>query len=141
MTPERIAEVEDALGVTFPKAYRDLLAAYPFPAGSLADECLVLNDAEALISLNRASRDALSQTPAERPFLIGSDCGEEVYFVDLASPACPVYAFELETWQTRPLAESLSAWTEDVRRDLAAIARDEAAEQERQARRPGIRFW
>ena len=140
LPPERIDEVEAALGVRLPTAYRNLLAAYPFPAGSLADECLVLHDAEALIALNRACRESLRRVGIDEPFAIGSDGGAEVYFVDLAVPTCPVHAFDTETWTARLLSLDLRAWCADVGRDLEVIARVEAAEARPEPRRP-VRFW
>jgi hypothetical protein len=43
MIPEELGKMEQALGVTLPRAYRDAMTAYPFPEDSPAAELWVLN--------------------------------------------------------------------------------------------------
>lgn len=51
-----------------------------------------------------------------RRFIVGSDLGEERYFIVLSEVEAPVYCYELETKQVRQVAASPEEWVAEVRR-------------------------
>jgi hypothetical protein len=114
------------------------MLAYPFPLDSFADECLLPNDAERVIGLNR---DAPTVRGIAHPFFIGDDGGEELYFVDLNTPDSPVYVFDLETGRHSVKATNWPTYLAQVHSDLADIEKDQVAERDKRSRKRWWQFW
>ncbi len=138
MTQDEIDEIEGSLSLRLPAGYRGTLLSYPFLAGSFADEFLLLNRAKDLLALN-PTRLAISGI--EKPFVIGSDGGEESYFLDAANAEPGVFVFDLETGNHRLLARSLPAYVDYIRTILDEIAADEEDEKRRSTSRRWWEFW
>ena len=49
-------------------------------------------------------------------FIIGSDLGEEWYYIVLSEPNPKVYCYELESHQSREVAASIGEWIAEVNR-------------------------
>jgi hypothetical protein len=49
-------------------------------------------------------------------FVVGSDLGEEQYFIVLSEPDPAVYCYELETQRSRKVAPSVAEWVAEARR-------------------------
>ena len=98
MTEADLAKIEECVGFPLPSAFGATVLSYPFAAGSFADEFMLPNRPAALIDLNGARTKIAGRS---RPFFVGSDGGEEWYFVDASRPDSPVYVFELETGRHR----------------------------------------
>ena len=73
-----------------------------------------------VIDLNEAGARVVD---IKRPFFIGSDGGEEWYFVDASEPDSAVYVYELETGRHRALVASWAAYLGCIRDAHAEIAR------------------
>lgn len=139
MTQSELEEIEQRLGLSLPAEYRTTMLSYPFTAGSFADECMLPNRPTAVLDLNEA-RVPLPASVA-RPFFVGSDGGEESYFVDAARLDSPVFVFELETGRHRIQAASWVAYLQGIRDTLVEIAVDEQAERERRLTKRWWEFW
>jgi len=138
MTAKDLAEIDSAVGGALPEIYRVTMLAYPFPAESFGDEFMLPNRAPAIIELNTSG-----VTPAgfARVFFVGSDGGEERYFIDPGAAASPVFAFELETGRHRPFADSWDAYLAAIREVHAEIDQDAVAERARKANRRWWQVW
>jgi hypothetical protein len=55
-------------------------------------------------------------------FFIGSDLGEEQYFIVLTETPTRVYRFQLESGRINVVAENIAAWLTEVRRRAAEAA-------------------
>ena len=76
-----------------------------------------------------------------QPFFIGSDGGEEWYFVDASKPDSGVFVFELETGKHRSLTPTWAAYLDHIRATQAEIAADEEAERARRQNKKWWQFW
>jgi hypothetical protein len=76
-----------------------------------------------------------------RPFFVGSDGGEQRYFVDAATADSPVYVYELETGHHRVLVASWAEYLEHIRDTHDEITADEAAARSRQLIKRWWEFW
>jgi hypothetical protein len=90
MTPSDLDRIEEVLGITLPEAYRATMGIYPFDSDSTASDCMLPNDAEWVINANRGlDRHFLLHhgkgrwVPTKNHLLIGTDGGEEYYYLDL----------------------------------------------------------
>jgi hypothetical protein len=93
------------------------------------------NRARDVIDLNKAGAIVVG---IERPFFVGSDGGEEWYFVEASKPESAVYVYELETGRHRVLVGSWAAYLDHIRETHAEIAVDEEAARQRRLTR---RWW
>ena len=138
MTESELAEVESWLGFSVPANYRSTLTNYPFPSDSYAEEFMLPNDPRSVIELNDLGVEVRS---IEQPFFIGSDGGEDHYFVDAADADSPVYVFELETGKHRELVGSWTDYLQHIRGIHDEIAADEESERERKRTKRWWEFW
>ncbi len=125
-------EIENALGIILPDAYKKLLDSPPYLKNKEYFNFYFLTDVEQLIHDNRAYKmipDDLSEIDDgsllgglkrvmlygskrkiiehrlnyikewadQKKFVIGNDGGEEIYFIYLDKPECPVLVYEIET--------------------------------------------
>ncbi len=139
MTEREISQVETAVGFPLPECYRTTMLAYPFPPHSAAaDGYMLPDDPEAVISLNNGGAKPRGIV---RPFFVGNDLGEEIYFLDAMRADSPVYVYELETKQHRVLADSWGAYLAHITKVDVEIAADEEAENQRLLTRRWWQFW
>ncbi|MGH9884262.1 MAG: SMI1/KNR4 family protein [bacterium] len=139
MTENELDEIAQRLGFALPGAYRATLLAYPFPPDSFGDDCMLPNRPADVIDLNAAALPVPSNV--HQAFFVGSDGGEETYFLDTARFDSPVYVFELETGQSRVLAPSWEAYLQHIRETHAEIAVDEEAARLRELTKRWWEFW
>jgi hypothetical protein len=60
-------------------------------------------------------------------FQIGSDGGEERYYLDLSQTSSPIYSCDLETWTLTQRAEDIQAWIAECQAREEEIQQDELA--------------
>lgn len=136
MTEADLDRIESALALKLPASYRQLMLDYPLwlpaeqPHWSEVERWELANDADRIISFNQEVRSA---EPGEffddRPwpphyFVIGSERGQNWFFLDLASGSDAVWMFHHEEGELRREASSLAefpaalvAWWEGVQAD------------------------
>ncbi len=138
MKESDIRKIESALNVTLSEFYRATMLAYPFPANSFANEFLLPNDPNPILEHNQHS----SVYPGiGKQFVIGSDGGEEMYFIDLAADSSQVFTFDMETGKHTPKATDWTKYLKQIEADLKEIKGDEKIEQERKANKKYWEFW
>ena len=135
MTTADLQAIEDRLNIKLPGSYRAIMAAYPFSPDSFAAEAMLLDEVDAVVDLNSAG---VVIQGVSRPFFIGSDLGEEWYFLDPADNESPVFVYELETGEHRVLDPSLEKYCDRVRAMEREIEAEEKAEMDR---KPGKKWW
>ena len=139
MTEGEISRVAAAVGFPLPEGYRTTMLAYPFsPQSVAADGYMLPNDPEAVISLNNGGAQP---SGIARPFFVGNDLGEEMFFLDALKVDSPVYVYELETKKHRILADSWDAYLAHMRELDVEIAADEEAENQRLLTKRWWQFW
>ena len=138
MTEADLAGIEASVGFPLPSAFRATVLSYPFAPDSFADEFMLPNRPSALIDLNGA-REAIAGV--SRPFFVGSDGGEESYFVDASRSDSPVYVFELETGRHRILVPSWAEYLGRIGETHAEIESDQALLSKRKLERRWWEFW
>lgn len=138
MTEEELTQIESHLGLKLPEFYRSTMLNYPFPVNSFADEFLLTNYLEQVLELNHQPVEC---SGIGRPFLVGSDGGEELYYIDLQNLESPVYTLQLETGKHFQKAENWTQYLHRIEADLKEIEDDEQREQERKASKRWWEFW
>ena len=138
MKESDIRKIESALNVRLPEFYRATMLTYPFPADSFANEFLLPNDPKTILEYNQLSAE---YPGIGKPFMIGSDGGEEMYFVDLAADSSQVFTFDIETGKHTPKAADWTKYLRQIEADLKEIKGDEKVEQERKANKKCWEFW
>ena len=128
MTEQDIEVIEKRMGFTLPASYRATVLSYPFEPDSFADEFMMPNRLDAVIDLSGVE---FSSPEIGKPFFIGSDGGEEVYFVDASKPDSGVFVYEMETGKHRSLVPTWAAYVDHIRTIHAEIAADEEADRQR----------
>ncbi|MHC4118417.1 MAG: SMI1/KNR4 family protein [Planctomycetota bacterium] len=138
MTESEINKIEASFNLTLPEFYKSTVLNYPFPPDSFADEFVLLNTPQSILEYNQ-DRGEYSDTG--EPFVIGSDGGEEIYYLDLASDSSQVFTFDMETGKHHVKAKDWSDYLSQIEADLKEIEQDERAEQERKANKKWWEFW
>ena len=138
MTTADLDRIEAELSVSLPAAYRTVMLDHPLPPDSFGAEFMLPDDAETLIELNRAG---VVLDGVAAPFFIGSDGGEEWYFVDLSAPASGVFMHRLETGGHERLDADLDGYLARIRAMEAEMAAEEQAAAERRGTRKWWEFW
>jgi hypothetical protein len=138
VTETDLAEIEARLGFPVPSSFRATALAYPFQPDSFADEFMLPNRPSDVIDLNEAGARVVD---IKRPFFIGSDGGEEWYFVDASEPDSAVYVYELETGRHRVLVASWAAYLGSIRETHAEIAADQASDGSAAKHRRLSKHW
>jgi len=120
MTNTELDRIESALDVKLPAFYRQYMLNYPLwltekqPEWSDVAMGEFANDADRIIEFNRYVRGAGpdeffdDRTWPLHYFVIGSECEQNWYFLDLASGSETVYLFQHEMGDVAPAAESLA---------------------------------
>lgn len=92
---EFLLNLEKRLNIKLPSSYSQVIEKYPFPKDSFATE-IFSNDEEYLIDLNNKTYWSHINFNEIEPFFIGSDGGEETYFIDIKDSNTPVYLYDIE---------------------------------------------
>jgi hypothetical protein len=110
MTTGDLANIESALGVTLPAAYRAAMLAYPLDPANTSSQIALPDNAKTVIAFNRFLRE---QFPDEWPagyFAIGnSPCGDP-YFLDLAAGSPAVWSWDHETHEIAQESPDFESW-------------------------------
>ncbi len=138
MTDQELQAIEKHIGYSLPEYYRATSSNYPFPLDSFADEFMLLNAPEVIIELNSAE---ISPPGIGKPFFIGSDGGEESYFVDTSKDDSGVFVFGLETGNCHLLVPSWTAFLDHIRAEHAEIAADEEVMRQCKLNKKWWEFW
>jgi hypothetical protein len=138
MTESDISKIESTLNVSLPEFYRTSMLSYPFLVDSFAAEFLLQNDPEPILECNQHPGD---YPGISKPFVIGGDGGEELYFIDLAADSSQVFTFDMETGKHIAKARDWAEYLSQIESDLNEIEEDERAERERKANKKWWEFW
>ena len=112
MTEADLSEVEAELGITLPDFYRTTMLNYPFPEKSYVAQSSLVNDPKAILKYLRMT---WGLPGIGRPYGVGSDGGEEVYFIDLTASDTRVYVYNHETAKHHVLAKDWEAYLSGIR--------------------------
>ena len=137
MTPAALRHIEQTLKVVLPEYYRQTLLDYPFPADSFAAELTLPTEIDAILLNNTRF------PPEDQRFVVGSDGGEEVYFILPGESPERVYVHQLETSNDPSLVYAHS-WAEFLRiltEQEAEIRQDELATEQRKRDTKWWQFW
>ncbi len=135
MIESDIRMIESSLNMLLPEYYRRTMLDYPFPANSFANEFLLPNDPEPIIDYNQGSGE---HPGIGKLFIIGSDGGEELYFVDLTADNSCVFTFDMETGKHTTKASDWMEYLRQVENELKEIKENEKPERERKANK---KWW
>jgi hypothetical protein len=138
MTDQDFRSIETHVGFPLPASYRATLSSYPFDSDFFAAEFMLPNDPEAVIELNDAE---ISSSDIAKPFFIGSDGGEERFFVDASKQESGVFVFELETGKHRSLVPTWAAFLDHIHAAHVEIAADGEAMRKRKLNKKWWEFW
>lgn len=138
MTGSELQQIEERMAFRIPSYYRETLLNYPFERDSFADEFMLPNCPQAVIELNDAG---ISTGTGVQALFIGSDGGEERYFVDASLPDSGVFVFDLETGKQRQLSPSWSCYLDHIHATQTELEEDEKAGQERRSTKKWWQFW
>ncbi len=151
MTENDLTQIEAALGITLPAAYRLLVVPFPVPSLAGNADTELWDDPDKLIELNRELRVGLYFSPPwpVHMFALGQDSGGSANAIDLRDPAGPVWWADrcildvaVGSYQVSP---SLEAWAvqclADLRHDLVynGIDPDGTPEAKKQVEQEGYK--
>lgn len=124
-TGKDLKEIEKLLNMPLPEYYKSTIINYPFPKGSFAEECLLPYYPDVIIENNEFSFLKNIKNTVLKPFCIGSDGGEEVYYIDLNSEKTNVFVYDFETGKSEIYVNSWAEYLRNVERILREIEEDE----------------
>ncbi len=140
MNLEDLKKIGNSIGITLPDYYKSTMLNYPFPKDSFADEFMLVNNPGAVIENNDKSLiEAIDK--GVKPFSIGSDGGEELYYVDLNKEKSEVFVYYLETQKSEIQSKTWNDYLEDIKKTLKEIEEDEKAMEERKKNKNWWQFW
>ncbi len=125
ITPKTIIDIEKKLNIILPQFYKNTLLKYPFPLDSLVDDCLLPNDPVQILKNNDTLMKEIINNPEINPFFVGSDGGEELYFIDLNSQKSTVFVHSLESKESNLYVNDWSDFLNDIEKSLLEIEEDE----------------
>ena len=138
MNKSELTKIEKELNISLPAYYKDIMLNYPFSEESFANEFLLPNDIEHVIEMNKENELV---DKSENPFFVGSDGGEEYYFIKTKSINSSVYVFDLEKGKHSMKADSFQVYLNQIDETLKEIEADEKAEIERKKNKKWWQFW
>lgn len=139
MIEQDLGKIESHFGIKLPKQYCDCLLNYPFSEESWAADVAMPHELELIKEIN-SSRPSLVKfgvTDYTRYFQIGSDGGEQLYYIDLQSEECSVYSANLEGSDFKQLAYTFSEWLDQ----LTKIDEANKADEVRMKQKSWWKFW
>lgn len=109
MNAEQLTEIENRLSIILPEDYREVMHVYPKELEAVA-EYELLNDHQQLIGMNVNTRSYGPGIAGWRDsfFIIGTDGGEEMYFLDMSRGRSPVFCLAVENHVISERASSLA---------------------------------
>ena len=116
MTEDDLGRIEQALGVTLPKAYRSRMLAFPIPALAGNSEDELWDDAAEIIRLNQELRKGNSVSKPWPPHMLalGRDGSGCQIAIDLRNPEGPVWWVDrTHLDQSGPWEKPFEAWFEE----------------------------
>jgi hypothetical protein len=96
MTDAELNKIEEELGISLPEFYRSTTINYPFPHDSYVAEFLLVNDPSIIL---RPWLPDDTFPGIGKPYRIGSDGGEEDYFIDVLADE---YINDAPKWHLSP---------------------------------------
>jgi hypothetical protein len=150
MNESDITKIESELKINLPDSYRKVLRDYPFEEDSFGYMCMLSNDIMTIIASNKTpSMHALIHIKniANHPqknknyFWIGSDGGEEEYYLDISHEFGAIYEYDLETGKITEYAQNLNRYIEQIHEIDREIYEDERKEKERRRNAKWWEFW
>ena len=136
MLTSEIQFIEDELGIQLPAFYIKTMLDYPFAEDSFASEFLLCNSPEGILEYNSGYK------PSAEAFTIGTDGGENTYFIKLDEDG-QVYVFDLEAPDDTLKLEA-ATWDEYLKQIEALheeIRQDELFMAERKRNKKWWQFW
>jgi hypothetical protein len=131
MTASDLQQLEKHLGVVLPADYKAVMQAYPIKLDSFT-EYMLLDGVDVMLEANRGCEFLPSQS-----VVIGSDCGEEMYFIDASRSSSPVFVYDIETRKISEFSPSIAVYVqkcEEIHEELRL-------EREERAKRKWWQFW
>ena len=138
MTEQDIQESRNAWDLHSQRLIVPQFSATPFEPDSFADEVMLPNRLDAVIDLSGAK---FSSPEIGKSFFIGSDGGEEMYFVDASKPDSGVLVYEMKTGKHRSLVPTCAAYLDHIHTIHAEIVADEEADWQRKLNKKWWQFW
>ena len=123
MNSEDIIKIELELKTKLPDSYKKVVLSFPFGKDSFGYTCMLANDANAIVEMNKAPgfhsiihMKNIPEHPCkeESLFWIGNDGGEEQYYLDISQKAGAVYKLDLETGKFTEYAHDLHSYIERI---------------------------
>ena len=150
MNSEDITKIQYELKIKLPDSYKKVIHSYPFGKESFGYTCMLANDIEAIIAMNKASSlhsavhmKNITDHPCknETLFWIGNDGGEEEYCLDISQEAGAIYKLDLETGEFTEYAHDLNCYIERIHEIDQEIDNEERKSEERRKNAKWWEFW
>jgi len=112
MTALDFHRLESELNISLPSDYRNIMAAYCFPEGSITADFLLRNSVDELLAISAKGKNL----PAHS-FIIGQDDEEgEAYFIDASREHSPVYVLSIGSNKVTERFSCLEAYVQFCRK-------------------------
>lgn len=123
MTESQLIQIEAALGITLPTAYRELVVPFPVPADVGNSGSELWDEPGRLVELNRDLRTGMDLFPPwpTHLFAVGMDGSGCATAIDLRTPACAVWwvdRCQLDAVGSGEVSPSLVEWSKQYLADL-----------------------
>lgn len=143
MTETDLDRIEAALRVRLPPEYRATLLDYPLPPDPDSSGLWLVDDATDVIESTRHFRVSppASGNWSDNYLYLGSDGGEEAYFLDLGRTPATVLTYEHETGRLRSEAPDLATWIQTLRVAFTEVQDDARSMAARRRDKPWWAFW
>lgn len=112
---ESIEKIEKDLEISLPNDYKKNLVNFPFPKGSYASD-LFANDVDFILEVNKMDWSHVD-FGSIKPFFIGTDGGEETYFINTLDNKSPVYSYSIETNKYSKIYDSVNDFIIEIKKD------------------------
>lgn len=114
MNQADIEEIEQALSITLPQSYRDIVCPFPLKSYAGNSDTDLWDDAASIIRLNRDLRD--NEDWLHHLYAMGRDGGGAMHAIDLSGNTNKVVWIDrdLQAVGTGPLDQSIEVWGKDL---------------------------
>jgi len=126
MTESDLKKIEVALGLVLPDFYRTTMLNYPFPKDSFVADFCLMNNVEGLLKYAQPHPPYPGIT---KPYGIGNDGGEEVYFLDVAAKDSQVYVYDHELGKHEVKAKDWNEYLSQMTEVLKEVDEDEIVDE------------